>query len=148
MPKWVEDKSDRYVFATTVQDFRDATVAEIAPKAIIISHSNSGGLYATLRNVSDEANWSDIMTDVAKANDIVISNPKPFVTFENFGDNALLLRLLCFIDDIEARINTRSDLHKVISDRLQEEGIEIAFPQMDLHFDPERALKIKLEPDR
>jgi potassium efflux system protein len=90
----------------------------------------------------------DIMTGVAQAKDIVISDPKPFATFESFGDNALQLRLLCFIDDIKARIHTRSDLHKEINRKLQDEGIEIAFPQIDLHFDPESALKIRLEPDR
>ena len=97
---------------------------------------------------SDVNRVMDVMIDVARSDDVVISKPKPFVTFEGFGDNALNLRLLCFIDDIEARIITRSRLHKDINHRLQEEGIEIAFPQMDLHFDSDSPIKIKLEPDQ
>jgi potassium efflux system protein len=97
---------------------------------------------------SDVNRAMDVMIEVARSDNIVISEPKPFVTFEGFGDNALNLRLLCFIDDIEARIITRSRLHKDINQRLQEEGIEIAFPQMDLHFDSDRPIKIKIEPDQ
>jgi potassium efflux system protein len=97
---------------------------------------------------SDVDRAMDIMVEVAQANDVVIRDPKPFVTVEAFGDNALHLRLLCFIDDIEARINARSNLHKAVFHRLQQEGIVIAFPQMDLHFDAEREVTIKLEPQQ
>jgi potassium efflux system protein len=97
---------------------------------------------------SDVDRAMEVMVEVAQANEDVIRDPKPFVTVEAFGDNALHLRLLCFIDDIEARINARSNLHKAVFHRLQQEGIVIAFPQMDLHFDAEREVTIKLEPQR
>jgi potassium efflux system protein len=54
-------------------------------------------------------------------------------TFEAFADSSLTLRLLAYIPDVENRRGTITELHAEIDKRFGEAGIEIAFPQQDLH---------------
>jgi potassium efflux system protein len=59
-------------------------------------------------------------------------NP-PNVLFRSFGDSSLNFELRCFIRNIERRLNTLSDLNFAIEKSLREAGVEIPFPQRDLH---------------
>jgi len=58
---------------------------------------------------------------------------EPRVRWLEFGDSSLDFELLAFIVDIENGANTRSDLHFAIFKALKDAGIEIPFPQRDLH---------------
>ena len=55
------------------------------------------------------------------------------VIFKSFGDSALLFELRCFIHDIWNILDVRSNLHFSIDRKFRENGIEIAFPQLDIH---------------
>ena len=59
--------------------------------------------------------------------------PAPRVLFRSFGDSALLFELRCFIRDINYKLDTISDLNYAITRLFHERGIEIPFPQRDLH---------------
>lgn len=63
----------------------------------------------------------------------ILKNPKPFVSFEDFGDSALQFGVYFFIDDsfIEPRI--KSDLRFKIDSAFKNKKILIPFPQRDLH---------------
>jgi small-conductance mechanosensitive channel len=50
-----------------------------------------------------------------------------------FGDSSLNFELRCFIRDISERLVTLSDLNYTIEKKLREAGIEIPFPQRDIH---------------
>jgi potassium-dependent mechanosensitive channel len=50
-----------------------------------------------------------------------------------FGASSLDFELRVFVPSIELRLLAQSDLHGRVATLLGEEGIEIAFPQMDLH---------------
>jgi len=65
--------------------------------------------------------------------------PEPFVMFGEFGDSSLNLYARFFTTDVDQRIPLISDLHHRIYEKLAEEGITIAFPQLDVHFDAEPA---------
>ena len=57
----------------------------------------------------------------------------PTVFFIAFGDSALLFELRCFIQDITRRWDVISDLNFEIDRVFRENGIQIPFPQRDLH---------------
>jgi small-conductance mechanosensitive channel len=86
-----------------------------------------------------------ILREVASDNLNVPDNPKPQVIFENFGDSTLELTLRCFVDDVKDLWPVTGELNYQINQRFSEAGIEIAFPQRDIHFDPDQPLKIEID---
>jgi potassium-dependent mechanosensitive channel len=82
---------------------------------------------------SNIAKVSRLILRIANEHPIVLNEPAPSVTFESFGDNALNFVLRCHLPNLDHRLATIHDLHATIHDRFKREGIEIAFPQLDLH---------------
>ena len=74
-----------------------------------------------------------LLSEVAEEHPLILEDPAPLVSFEEFGDSALRLVLRCYLPDLDNRLTTISDLHTVIDRRYREAGIEIAFPQLDVH---------------
>jgi potassium efflux system protein len=85
-----------------------------------------------------------ILDGVAVEHPRIMSDPAPLVVFEAFGDNALLLSLRCYIDDIDYRLRTITELNLAIDRQMAEAGIEIAFPQRDVHLDTRQPLDVRL----
>jgi potassium efflux system protein len=54
-------------------------------------------------------------------------------SFEQFADSSLTLILRAYLPNMDNRLQTITELHTEISKRLAAAGIEIAFPQQDLH---------------
>ena len=73
-----------------------------------------------------------ILLDVASSHQHVDKSVDPRAYFIGFGDSSLDFRLLAWTD-IEHRLPTESEIHVAINTRLKEAGIEIPFPQRDLH---------------
>jgi potassium efflux system protein len=86
-----------------------------------------------------------ILEEVATEHPRIMEDPAPFVVFEEFGDNALLLSLRCYIDDIDFRLRTITELNQSIYRNMNDAGIEIAFPQQDVHLDTRRPLDIRIQ---
>lgn len=74
-----------------------------------------------------------ILNEIAEAHPQVLADPAPACIFEAFGDSTLDLVLRCFLPTLENRPRTITELHEEIDRRFKEAGIEIAFPQRDLH---------------
>jgi len=89
-----------------------------------------------------------IMEEAARKHVRVLAEPPPFVVFESFGDNALQLSLRCYIDNLEYRLRTVTDLNLAINQAMAEAGIEIAFPQRDVHLDTRRPLDVRIHRER
>ncbi len=87
----------------------------------------------------------DLMREAAQEHERVLDDPKPSLSFEGFGDNSLTLILRAFIDDLDYRIATITDLHKAINRKFERAGISIAFPQRDLHLDTREPLRVTIE---
>jgi potassium efflux system protein len=85
-----------------------------------------------------------ILEDIARAHPRVLDEPAPFVVFEEFGDNALALSLRCYIESIDYRLATITDLNIAVNQKFAEAGIEIAFPQRDVHLDASKPLDIRI----
>jgi small-conductance mechanosensitive channel len=68
-------------------------------------------------------------------NSHTLSEPAPSVFLEKFGENSIDFELVVWSSEMSARPRRyRSDLNFAIEKKLREAGIEIAFPQRDLHF--------------
>jgi len=83
-----------------------------------------------------------ILLDLALANNHVMSEPPPQVLFYNFGDNTLDLQLRCFIANVDFRLKTISAINELINEKFNEAGINIAFPQRDVHLDINKPVEI------
>ena len=64
---------------------------------------------------------------------LILDDPPTLVTFEGFGDNSLSLVVRTFLPDLSNRLPVIDELHTAIDTAFRRAGIEIAFPQCDLH---------------
>jgi len=93
---------------------------------------------------SDVNKAMQLMMEAATEHPKVLKDPEPSVIFDSFGDNALLITLRSFVDDLENRITIKSELNNLINDKMNSAGIVIAFPQRDIHLDTNSPLEIYL----
>ncbi|MCA8920467.1 MAG: mechanosensitive ion channel [Planctomycetes bacterium] len=73
------------------------------------------------------------LIEVAKAHPRVLQEPAPRALFLGFGDSSLSLELHATIRQPDERWLVRDELHEAIDDAFRKAGVEIAFPQRDLH---------------
>lgn len=74
-----------------------------------------------------------LLIKVAKENAVVLDDPEPIATFEGFGDSCLTLLLRCFLPSLDDRLKVITELHEAIDQEFKAHGLQIAFPQRDLH---------------
>jgi potassium efflux system protein len=94
---------------------------------------------------SDERQVRDLLLEVARHHDQVVSEPAPDVIFTGFGDNSLDFELRVFLKDVGRVVPVSSDLRFAIRHALREAGIEIPFPQRDIHIKPTATFDAFLE---
>ena len=82
---------------------------------------------------SDVHRAKQILLEVAANNRRVLEDPKPRAWFWEFGDSSLNFEIRVFVKDIDDWVMTRDSMHFEIDAAFREAGIEIAFPQRDLH---------------
>ncbi len=84
---------------------------------------------------SDTEKTIENIRRVAEEHPLVVEDPKPLVTFEEFGASSLNFTLRCFIamKDMPSRLDVVHQLHMNIDKAFREAQIEIAFPQQDIH---------------
>jgi potassium efflux system protein len=77
----------------------------------------------------------DILAKVAKSHPDVLTFPAPQAIFKGFGESSLDFELRVWTQNTERgwEAEIRSDLFVAISKAMAENGIEIPFPQRDLH---------------
>ncbi len=75
----------------------------------------------------------EVLRRVAEENPDVLEDPPPQVLFLGFGDSSLSFELRAFSPDVGHVLPIRHQLHMAIDRAFREAGIEIAFPQRDLH---------------
>jgi potassium efflux system protein len=82
---------------------------------------------------SDCEKASEIMIQAATENSRVLKNPAAKTWFREFGDSSLNFMLLCWIPNAVEKFDVISELNHAIDKGFRENGIEIPFPQRDLH---------------
>nr|WP_247712838.1 mechanosensitive ion channel domain-containing protein [Qipengyuania intermedia] len=76
----------------------------------------------------------ELMLEAAKSCDRVLKAPPPTVWMAEYGDNSVNFMIHCWIKDPEDGVgNVRSAVLKKLWWLFKENGIEIPFPQRDLH---------------
>ena len=75
----------------------------------------------------------ELLLKIANENPNVLDDPAPRATFEGFGDSTLNFLLRCYLPNLDNRLEAIHELHSEIHRRFGEAGLEIAFPQRDLH---------------
>ncbi len=127
--------------ATVVQTFDQAEI--IVPNSELVSTAVTNWTLSNRRvrvvvpvgvaYGSDVARVMEILEAVATGHEKTVAYPKPQVLFLGFGDSSLDFELRCWIADVDDRLTVKSDLNREIDRRFREAGIEIPFPQRDLH---------------
>lgn len=82
---------------------------------------------------SDTAKVVKVLEEIAAANPDVVERPDPRVRMRAFGQSSLDFELMGWIDHPENRGKVIHDLLMEIDQRFREEGIQIPFPQRDIH---------------
>lgn len=136
---WAEVKEIN-VRATVVQTFDNASV--LIPNSELISQQVTNWSFKDKRmrrNIEvGVAYGSDIglvqktLLEIADNNSKVYKYPRPDVLFMDHADSALIFRLRVWIH-VDDSLNVVSQIRFEIDRRFRELGIEIAFPQRDLH---------------
>ncbi|MEM6463939.1 MAG: mechanosensitive ion channel domain-containing protein [Pseudomonadota bacterium] len=129
------------VRATEIETFQRQAV--IVPNSEFINtpvsnwtHRNSLGRTEIAVGVSynsDPRQVIALLEEIAATNDLVLRHPEPFVVFVGFGDSSLDFELRVYLSDVLSVLVVGTDLRTKIFERFKEEGIEIPFPQRDLH---------------
>jgi len=74
----------------------------------------------------------EILKEVVPAQENVLKNPAPLIIFLGFGESSLDFRVL-FWTHFDNGLGTRSAVGIAIDEAFKKNGIEIPFPQRDLH---------------
>ena len=74
-----------------------------------------------------------ILSRVVQEHPLVLKDPAPLVFFEKFGESSLDFLVMAFLPSFDNRVQTIHELNSAIHDDLVKAGIEIPFPQRDLH---------------
>jgi small-conductance mechanosensitive channel len=74
-----------------------------------------------------------LLKGVAEAHSSVLDEPEAQALFLEFGDSSLNFRLRVWIPRYEEGFSIRSQLTVAINAALRDAGIQIPFPQRDLH---------------
>jgi len=74
-----------------------------------------------------------VLLDAASQVPRLMSEPAPVVWFVSFGDSALNFRLRGYVENADIKLSVTSELNYVIEQTLREHGVNIPFPQRDVH---------------
>ncbi len=82
---------------------------------------------------SDIDTVTECLIASTRSNKDVADSPKPIVQFANFGDSSLEFKLFFWSKEAFFIENVKSDIRREIYKQLKEHGLEIPFPQRDIH---------------
>jgi len=126
---------------TTVQTFENASL--IIPNSQMLSNKITNWSFEdpTVRRQVDVgvAYGSDIqlvrkiLLAIAEEMPEVLKDPAPRVDFMTFGDSALIFRIRFWISSPDYWLTAPSEVRFRIDEEFRKHGIEIAFPQQDIH---------------
>jgi small-conductance mechanosensitive channel len=151
--------SDIGIRATKVKTFTGAEV--VVPNGMLLSDKlvnwtlsdmnrrlevNVGVAYG-----SDPAMVVELLTESARSTPGILIEPEPYALFVGFGASSLDFTLRAWASDPKDWLKIQSDMAVRVNQAIRQAGIEIPFPQRDLHLrsvSKEVAQQVDLSPSR
>jgi len=85
---------------------------------------------------SDPVHVHTVLSAILDGNPEILSDPKPSVALEGFGESAFNFRLYFWVDDIDTGGDAVHHINTDIVRVFAEEKIEIAYPQREIRVRP------------
>jgi potassium-dependent mechanosensitive channel len=127
--------------ATTVETFNQSEI--IVPNSDLISEKVTNWTFSSDQSRvvipvgvaygSDVQKVCEILIACANQHPKVLDNPEPSPLFIEFGPSSLNFELRAWVGKPQHRLRVKSDLLMEIDRKFREAGVEIPFPQRDLH---------------
>ncbi|MFN2257292.1 MAG: mechanosensitive ion channel domain-containing protein [Desulfuromonadaceae bacterium] len=127
--------------STVVETFNKAEL--IVPNSDLISQkvtnlTHSNAQFRVVMDVgtaygSDMEQVLKILQDEAAKHPQAAKNPAPSALFVGFGDSSLDFKLRIWLNNLDYCLSIVSEVGIAVYKRFAEEGVEIPFPQQDLH---------------
>lgn len=127
--------------SSTVRTYRGAEV--IVPNADLVSNAViNWTLSDQLRRIdvpvgvrygTDPEHVIEVLHEAALKVDRVMEEPEPQVLFDGFGDSSLDFLVRVWISSFDEGVRMKSAVAVAVNAALRDAGIEIPFPQRDLH---------------
>ena len=96
---------------------------------------------------SDVEKAMKLMKEAALKTDEVLKDPPPIVLFKTHGPYSLNFVVLCAISVYNklVRWEKESSINYTLNKHLRDNGIKIAYPKSDIHFNSDKPIDIKLD---
>jgi small-conductance mechanosensitive channel len=133
----VEDISIRSTVIRTRDDMLVTVPNSVLNSALIVNESTPGRdrrvrIPVGVAYDSDLDHVESVLKDVAAEEDLILDRPAPRVRYRAFGDSAVEVELLGWIDDPVLRGRVTHRLVKAVHAAFRAERVEIPFPQREL----------------
>ena len=126
---------------TTIQTVDNRTV--ILPNSSVLGSAIVNNTSELIRRIdvsfgisynADIAHAKEVILDVCRNNQYVLDKPETFVGVGEHADSAVMLDLRAWVETPNY-LAAKYELQEQVKLAFDEAGIEIPFPQMDVHFD-------------
>jgi small-conductance mechanosensitive channel len=150
---WINFLGSRYVSVVTRNGTEHLIPNENLITGEVINWSYSQNLVRLkvpvgIDYASDLERARDLMLETAADTKRVLKDPEPSCHLLSFGDNAVTLELRVWINDPQNGIGSvKSDLFWGIWKRFQHHGIELPYPQRDVHLKSIPEVRIRTGPE-
>lgn len=108
----------------------------ISSSLVNLTHGDNWQRQSIFVGVSYDADVEKVtalLIECARSNKRVTKVPAPVVLFKDFGSSSLDFELRFHVTDVRTDYVASSEVRYTILRRFREEGIEIAYPQLDIH---------------
>ncbi|RVU31483.1 mechanosensitive ion channel [Neptunomonas marina] len=86
---------------------------------------------------SDTSHARELLLAAANQHERVLKDPAPEAYFLAFGASSLDMELRLYVNSLSDRLAVTHELNEIIDRQFKEAGLEIAFPQLDVHLYPQ-----------
>lgn len=151
---YVTELGGRYVSVKTMDGKEHLIPNEnlISQEVINWSHSDELIRYSIPLGIHYKADVCKAMAlclEAARENPRILSTPEPAIFLTGFGDSAVNLELSVWINDPQnGFFKTQSEILLAVWDKFHEHGVEIPYPQRDLHLRSVDASALKIAEHR